>query len=53
MAASKLIIDGIMKLPVLFSEGVRLRTAKATTVMKKISITFFMSIKRIKVSNFK
>lgn len=52
-AATKLIIEGIIKWPVPFSEGIRLKTAKNTTTMKKINSTFFMSIKRIKVLSFK
>lgn len=53
MAASKLIIEGGMKWPVSFSEGIRLKATKNTTTMKKINNTFFMSIKGIKAFNFK
>jgi hypothetical protein len=53
VATSKLIIEGIIKWPVPLSEGIRLKTAKNTTTMKRINSTFLMSIKRIKVSNFK
>ena len=48
IATSKLTIEGIIKCPVWFSEGIRLTNIKIITIIKKATITFFMSIKKLK-----
>ena len=48
IAISRLIIEDVIKRPVVFSEGNMLTSNKTTTIMKNAAIRFFMSIKIIK-----
>ena len=48
IAISRLIIEDVIKRPVVFSEGNMLTSNKTTTIMKNAAIKFFMSIKIIK-----